>query len=539
MEHSDSDNYSYSLKALLQGIMDIAPVQDRYCTNLTVDSRDVISGGVFCALQGHSKHGLEFAKQAQAQGAVAILAEISSDEAQYYRYYKEELIARLDIPVLEIVDLKRHLNKIAGRFYGNPSDDLELLGVTGTNGKTSVCQFVSQSLNAISDDNGNFSANTISSNIPNRSNTSCGVIGTLGYGFPDQLTTTGWTTPNAIHIQSILAELKTKGATTVAMEVSSHALDQGRVTGLPITTAILTNITRDHIDYHRNLGAYARTKQQLFKMQGLQYAILNAQDPFGLSTLAILDKTVQPVLYSLDPSFVSPRFPQRQTIQWLKLAFLEYHPKGMRLWINSSWGEGNFSVPILGRFNAANLLATLAVLLIKGYSLETSLQCMEKIQGVPGRLECFSKPSQPLVIVDYAHTPDALKQVLEVLQAHQPQRIITVFGCGGERDRGKRSQMGTIAENMSDQIILTDDNPRSESGKGIIQDILSGMEKPNKVYIEQQRGRAIRQAIKLAAKGDIVLIAGKGHETTQRIGDLEYPFSDRAEVAKILSENSM
>lgn len=500
------------LSMLVHGFADITNVQDRRCTGLTMDSRSVNPGSLFCALRGTSKHGLEFAAQAQARGAVAILAETDPDGSEFS---SKELVGRLGIPVLMIPELKQHIGAIAGRFYGNPTQNLDLIGVTGTNGKTSVCQFLAQSLD---------------------SSSHCGVIGTLGYGFPGALTTTGCTTPDAVQIQGIMADLRNQGAKAVAMEVSSHALDQGRVAGLPINTAILTNITRDHLDYHRNLGAYARAKQQLFQMPGLRHAVLNASDPFGLSILAILDPSVEPVLYSLDPSFVPPRLPSRPFIRWLKLAFLEYQTKGMHLWISSSWGRGTLTVPILGRFNAANLLATLAVLLLRGLDLEVALQRLTKISTVPGRVECFGESTQPLVIVDYAHTPDALKQVLGVLQAHQPKRIITVFGCGGERDRGKRPQMGAIAERLSDVVILTDDNPRSESGSSIVQDILTGMEHPEKVQIEHQRGRAIRQAIGLATTGDIVLIAGKGHETTQRIGDFEYPFSDRVEVARTLRE---
>lgn len=502
-----SDINSISLSELLQGFVKINANQDRIITDLTLSSRDVTPESLFCAVRGTQQHGIHFAAQAVKKGAVAILAEAVTIQ----ELSEITDISNLQIPVIIMPQLGQHLSAIAGRFYGQPGTKLDLIGVTGTNGKTSVCRIIAQALNP---------------------HPTCGVIGTLGYGLPDKLHKINCTTPDAVLLQAILAELQAQKIQTVAMEMSSHALDQHRADGIPITTAVFTNLTRDHLDYHHNLGAYAQAKQRLFLMPGLKHAVLNADDNFSSSILATLDPSVEPILYSLEPGFMPPR----RNLRWLRLEFIEHLPRGMRVWITGSWGSGNVAVPMLGRFNAANLLAALAVLLLRGSQLNIALQRLAKVLPVPGRMECFGEPHQPLVVVDYAHTPDALLQALTALRTHQPRRIITLFGCGGDRDRGKRPQMGSIAEGLSDVVMLTDDNPRSEDGLQIVSDILVGMKHPETVMIERQRGRAIRRAIGLATATDIVLIAGKGHETIQRIGDIDYPFSDRSQVVKALND---
>lgn len=500
-------NGSWTLANLLDGLLVVAPSQDRVVTGLTLYSSQVAHSELFCALCGTTWHGLEFAEQAAANGAVAILAEIT---AEWPVNRCEALAKRLGIPILAVPELEKNLSAIAGRFYGEPAADLDLIGITGTNGKTSVCQFVAQALNP---------------------DPICGAIGTIGYGISNALTKTGTTTPNAVHLQAILRQLHDLGAKAVAMEVSSHALDQYRTAALPFATAVFTNLTRDHLDYHGNLQAYAQAKMRLFGATKLQHAVLNADDPLSREIIAGLSPSVSPVLYSLNPSFL----PLHESGGWLRLDFLEHQSRGMRLWISSSWGRGDITVPTLGRFNAANLLAALGVLLVRNPDFALALQRIERIRGVPGRMECFGNAQQPLVVVDYAHTPDALEQVLIELKSHQPKRIITLFGCGGERDRGKRPQMGAIAERLSDLVILTDDNPRAENGDDIILGILAGMATPAAVRIERRRDYAIREAISTANTGDIVLIAGKGHEDTQRIGNIDYPFSDQSIVAQMLS----
>lgn len=498
----------HSLSGLLADIVPVPAERDRRVSELSLDSREMAAGSVFCALPGTRKHGLEHAAEAAAGGAVAILAE---PDGNWDAHRMAGLEAQLNIPLFPVPGLTRRLSAIAGRLHGNPGWKLDLIGVTGTNGKTSVCRFLAQAMDG---------------------ERPCAMVGTLGYGFPEDLSATRHTTPDAIRLQAILAELKARGAAAVSMEVSSHALEQGRVAALPISTAVFTNLSRDHLDYHGDMAAYARAKQGLFQMPGLRHAVLNRDDAFAEQILAGLASRIEPVLTGLDPQWR----PSEQGPRWLRASRIASGLRGQRVTLEGSWGQGEFSTELLGRFNVSNLLAVLAVLLLREYSLERALRALKRIDGVPGRMERFGTSEQPLVVVDYAHTPDALAQVLGVLREHGPERLICLFGCGGERDRGKRPQMGALAERLSDRVILTDDNPRGEDGGAIIDDILAGMQEPERVTVQRNRGRAIRYGIGMAGPGDILLVAGKGHETTQKVGDLVLPFSDRAQVVQVLNE---
>lgn len=494
------------LSTLLQGIVEIEPALERPLAALSLDSRSLSTGTLFCALNGIRRHGMKFAAAAAQQGAVAVLAEPGADWSMERIRQSEP---GLGIPVIPVPGLSRYLSTLAGRFYGEPSRGLDLIAATGTNGKTSVCQFIAQALDA---------------------EPPCGVVGTLGYGFPGRLASTGHTTPDAIRLQAILAELKDQGAGAVAMEVSSHALDQGRAAGVAVDTAVFTNLTRDHLDYHQDMLDYSRAKQRLFHLPGLRHAVLNTDDPFGREILTSLDPAVQPVLYGLKQECR----PSGDATRWLRADRVELGVRGMHIDICGSWGEGAFSTALLGHFNASNLLAVLAVLLLRGWELEPALARVGQLRGVSGRMECFGAADQPLVVVDYAHTPDALEQVLSVLREHRPRRLIVLFGCGGDRDRGKRPLMGSVAERLGDRVIVTDDNPRGEDGNRIIDDILDGMRAPQRVQVQRNRGRAIQDVVCGAAPDDIVLVAGKGHETTQTVGDLVLPFSDRDQVVEAL-----
>ena len=496
------------LSTLLRGIGDVEPEQERTITALALDSRDLAAGTLFCALAGTRRHGMEFAAAAVENGAVALLAEPDDD---WTAGRLAQSATELGVPVIPLPQLSQRLSTLAGRFYGEPSRELDLIAATGTNGKTSVCQFIAQAL-----DGGR----------------PCGVVGTLGYGFPGELAPTAHTTPDAIRLQGILAELLGRGATAVAMEVSSHALDQGRAAGLAVDTAVFTNLTRDHLDYHQDMLNYAQAKRRLFHLPGLRHAVLNADDPFGREILASLDPAVEPVLYGLESDWQ----PVADGSRWLRAGSVEPQARGMKIRVSGSWGEGEFTTSLLGHFNAGNLLAVLAVLLLRGWRLQSALERLQQVRGVPGRMECFGTPDQPLVVVDYAHTPDALEQALKVLREHRPRRLTVLFGCGGDRDRGKRPLMGAVAEQLGDRLIVTDDNPRNEEGDRIVADILAGMEQPARAEVERNRARAIRQAIEGAEPEDIVLVAGKGHETTQTVGDLVLPFSDRAQVVQALNE---
>ncbi|TVQ86116.1 MAG: UDP-N-acetylmuramoyl-L-alanyl-D-glutamate--2,6-diaminopimelate ligase [Chromatiaceae bacterium] len=501
----------WTLDQLLAGFASTRslPVAAVPVERLTLDSRSAGPGSLFLACRGTRAHGLAYAAQARAHGCVAIAAE---PDDHWGLAQLDRLAEDLDLPVVAVPDLARCAGAIAARFYDDPSAELELFGITGTNGKTSVSHFLAQALSQ---------------------QRRCGIIGTLGSGFAGELLPGGLTTPDAVGLQATLATLAERGAGAVAMEVSSHALDQHRVDAVRFDYALFTNLTRDHLDYHSDMASYGAAKQRLFRLPGLQWAVLNRDDPFGRVIAADLAPGVRRALYSLDPDWQPDTEPADL---WVRATALRPLVWGLAIQVETSLGPGDLTVRLLGRFNAANLLAVLAVLLARGLGLAPALATLARAHGVPGRMECFGGGETPLVVVDYAHTPDALEQALTNLRLHCGGRIITVFGCGGERDRGKRPQMGAIAERASDRVIVTDDNPRGEDGDAIISQICDGMARPDQAVVERQRALAIRRAIALAGRGDAVLVAGKGHETTQDMGDLKVHFSDRAQVVQALSE---
>jgi UDP-N-acetylmuramoyl-L-alanyl-D-glutamate--2,6-diaminopimelate ligase len=495
----------WMLSDLLGGLASVPAGADVPIGHLTLDSRRVEPGGLFLACCGATGHGLSFVEEARRRGAAAIAAE-PSDAWDLAR-----LAAGLGIPLIPVVDLARRASFIADRFLGEPSAELEVTGITGTNGKTSVSHFLAQAL---------------------APEVRCGIVGTVGFGFPDALTGTTHTTPDAVTLQEILDSLRRKGARSVAMEVSSHALDQGRAEGVRFAHAVFTNLSRDHLDYHRDMRRYGAAKTRLFRSPGLRWAILNLDDPHSQAILPEIASGVSVAFYSLQPNPVPPK----RCELLLGLRRLTPTARGLRLEIETGAGSGDLEAGVLGRFNAANLLAVLGVLLATGLTLERALALLSGVRGVPGRMECFGGSGQPLVVVDYAHTPDALEQTLRSLRAHAKGRLTCVFGCGGERDPGKRPLMGEVAERLSDRVILTDDNPRREDGDEIVAQVLAGARRPAAFQVERQRGLAIRSAIATAAERDIVLVAGKGHETVQDMGDLKVQFSDRAQVVQALRE---
>ncbi|MCU7914413.1 MAG: UDP-N-acetylmuramoyl-L-alanyl-D-glutamate--2,6-diaminopimelate ligase [Candidatus Thiodiazotropha sp. (ex Gloverina cf. vestifex)] len=494
------------LSGLLAGLLSVPPGQDCEVTGLTLDSRQVVDGAIFLACTGTRHHGLAFARQAIAQGAEVILWEPDNAEG-------EQLAADLakeDFPLLAMPELSAHISEIAARFYGDPSQHLTVFGVTGTNGKTSVCQLLAQAL---------------------QSDGPCGIMGTLGYGFPPALESTGFTTPDAVTVQRLLTEMWQGGAKAVSMEVSSHALDQGRAAAVHFTGAIFTNLSRDHFDYHGSFESYATAKQRLFQMPGLESAVINLDDAQGASLLNVLSKDVETLAYSLEADTELPE----GLSGWSRALEITPTTQGMEIRIATHRGEGLLKTHLLGRFNAANLLAVLLVLLQRGWDLSRALHVMAGLTTVPGRMQLFSGDGKPSVVVDYAHTPDALEKALQATRVHCDGRLFVVFGCGGDRDRGKRPQMGALAEQLADVVFVTDDNPRSESSTEIIQQILAGMRHPETAQIESDRGLAIRHAIEVARPGDMVLVAGKGHEDYQLIGDQVLHFDDREQVSAALA----
>jgi len=450
--------------------------------NLRLSSREVEAGDLFFAVPGTRTDGREHIQQALERGAAAIVYEAKDAPP----------LSASDVPMLAVVNLAQEISAIAGRFYGEPAKKLKLIGITGTNGKTSVSQLLAQALEGLG--------------------VRCGIIGTLGNGFYGALHSSQHTTPDAIGVQQCLARLLASGAQAVAMEVSSHALEQGRVAALNFSASVLTNLSRDHLDYHGSMQAYADAKAKLFKDCPLQ--VLNWDDELG-QRLAQQAGTARVLGYSLDNPEAS-----------LHCESIELSDKGLRARLISEAGEGELRSPLLGRFNLANLLAVTGTLLALGYPLNRVLPLLPRLSPPPGRLQRLGGGHLPLVAVDYAHTPDALENALSALRAHCQGRLLCLFGCGGERDKGKRPLMAEVAERLADGVWVTDDNPRGEARLQIIEDIRAGFVNPQKVQFVADRDEAIAQIIASASADDVVLLAGKGHEDYQEVNGKRLPFSD-------------
>jgi len=456
-------------------------------TSITADSRKVQAGSLFLAYPGSYSDGRQYITQAVQAGAAAVVWE------------QKDFTWNADWHVsnLAVQDLKQQVGIIAAEFYQNPSRKLTVIGVTGTNGKTSVSQWIAQCLTLL----GKKTA----------------VLGTIGNGFLGAQTEAANTTPDAILLQAMLANYVNQQADAVAMEVSSHGLDQGRVNGMAFDVAVLTNLSRDHLDYHQTMEAYASTKQKLFAWESLSTAVVNTDDAFGQSLVSVLNAQAKPCLtYGLTSADVLG-------------SELKLHDAGLTMQVNTPQGYGLLSTPVLGRFNAYNVLAVLATLLALKISLPDALEAIAKIKPVLGRMQQFGGGELPLVVIDYAHTPDALDKVLSTLKEQvnlstKSAKLICVFGCGGDRDAGKRPLMGNIASKLADQVFVTSDNPRSENPTAIIAAIVNEMRAG--YVIDSDRASAIRAAILGANAGDIVLVAGKGHENYQEVAGVKQPFDD-------------
>ena len=460
-------------------------------TRITADSRRVQLGDVFVAFPGAHVDGRDFIGQAVVRGAAAVIAEVGVAEAAK--------VGAGATPILEVAGLAGFSGEIAHLVYGRPSEHLWLAGVTGTNGKTSVSQWIAQALNALQH--------------------SCAVVGTLGNGFLDALDESPNTTPDAITLHAALAGFLARGADACAMEVSSIGLDQGRVKGAAFDVAVFTNLTRDHLEYHGSMAAYAAAKEQLFRVPGLGAAVFNLDDPFGVDLAKKLKgrpgtRTIGYTLGTPDDSCVDEILGAEDLA--MNAVGIEFNLRGV-----------HFAAPVVGRFNASNLLAVIGALLARNERLEDIAGALRSIRPPPGRMQALGGRDEPLVVVDYAHTPDALEKALGVLRetaAARGGRLLCVFGCGGERDPGKRPQMGAIAEALADGVVLTSDNPRDENPQAIIDAILAGMK--TRPAIQRDRGRAITEAVAAADARDVILLAGKGHEPYQEIGGVRQPFSD-------------
>jgi UDP-N-acetylmuramoyl-L-alanyl-D-glutamate--2,6-diaminopimelate ligase len=488
---------------LLQGIADAQALGDLRVCGLTLDSRQARPGDVFFALRGIRSHGIAFAAEAARRGACVVLAEAPAETPP-------EALQQSGVPLLWIDDLHAHVGEIAARFFDRPSRAMRVIGVTGTNGKTSTVQLLAQAL----------------SFLGHRPAT----IGTLGAGLHGQLQEGERTTPDAISVHALLAGFRDAGASHVAMEVSSHALEQDRVAAVGFEVAAFTNLTRDHLDYHGSMEAYGAAKARLFAWPGLQAAAINVDDPFGRNLAARLPANVAPLRFSMADD-------QQAEVRASAIATSS---AGLVFDLSTPWGSQRTSSALLGRFNVANLLGVVACLGALGEPFERIVAAVESLQPVNGRMSRLGgHAGAPLVVVDYAHTPDALEQALAAVRAHCAGRLICVFGCGGERDAGKRSLMGAIAERLADVAIVTDDNPRGENGDAIVAQIVAGLAHPQAAIIERDRARAIDAALGLARAGDVVLIAGKGHETYQEGAQGKRAFDDLAVARAALDRLSM
>jgi UDP-N-acetylmuramoyl-L-alanyl-D-glutamate--2,6-diaminopimelate ligase len=474
-----------SVQTLLEGWCETVP--DVVIQGIALDSRRVKTGDAFFAVAGASTHGMVHASQACARGAVVIIHDGQAG------------LPDLNIPFIEVPKLGQFLSSMGARFYHSPSDHLVIAGVTGTNGKTSTAHFIAQSWQ--------------------RSTGDAGIIGTIGYGPLGALKPANMTTPDPISLQAMLSDSIDLGVEKLSMEVSSHALDQGRCDDVAFDAAVFTNLSRDHLDYHGTMEAYAAAKRRLFIDAHPRFAVINLDDAFGKTLAGEISNGTQVFTYGTNGS------------SELRGSVLQMDSLGMTLKLTSPWGSGDIRTGLLGAFNVSNLLAAAGTLALLGMPWSQVMHQLEIMHAVPGRMHCMGgEVAQPVVVVDYAHTPDALQQALTALRSHLHGRLVCVFGCGGDRDSGKRPMMAHVAESLADRIVLTSDNPRDEEPSAIIKDMLAGLDQPENALVIEDRAAAIRQAVLESGSGDIVLVAGKGHENWQELKGRKIPFSDEAAV---------
>ncbi|MDH5358465.1 MAG: UDP-N-acetylmuramoyl-L-alanyl-D-glutamate--2,6-diaminopimelate ligase [Gammaproteobacteria bacterium] len=493
------------ISMLLAGMLENSDViNDVRVVGISMNSRMVQKGGLFLSLSLKMEQRCIYLQQALDAGVMAVVF----DKEQPLSDKELSLLAEAGVNVYRVSNLAANAGEIAARFYEHPSQAVTIIAITGTNGKTSVSQFIAQALESLGH--------------------ACGIVGTLGVGRIDSLQATGMTTPDPVTLQALLAGFRQHDVDTVVIEASSHALDQGRLNSIAIDVAVFTNLSRDHLDYHQDMSEYASAKKQLFDFVSLKAAVINAADEFGqtlISSIASMGD-VSLITYSSQPDDLTS----------LQAKDIQTRCDGLHFSVIGESGSACIQSSLLGRFNVDNLLAALASLMAVDISFDLAVSAIKRCHSVQGRMQSYGGDSRPHVVIDFAHTPDALAQALQSLRTHMsPQaHLWCVFGCGGDRDTGKRALMGQCAESNADVVVLTDDNPRSEDNDAIIRDILSGISEPEKVYIEHNRELAITYALDHAESVDIVLVAGKGHEQYQEISGVKYPFSDADAVIKVL-----
>ena len=468
---------------------------DTMISGMQLDSRAVQPGDVFLAMPGDVHDGRQFIEQAVANGASAVLAEAPV----------AGFVDDIHVPLVEIPELRSDVGPLAAHFYRYPSRDMHVVGITGTNGKTTTSRLIAQLARGLG--------------------RSCGVIGTLGATLDDTVTSALNTTPDAVALQRQLAQWSAEKVYAVAMEVSSHALVQGRVNGVEFETAVFTNLSHDHLDYHGDMAAYGRAKLGLFDRDGLLHALVNVDDAFAARVRRAAGEGVNVLTYSAQGSPAD-----------LRVQDAQFHSAGVTGELVTPWGSAQLSSPLPGAFNLANVAAAIAALVLAGEDLHEVVAAVAALQSVPGRMQTIPNDCGLQVVIDYAHTPDALEQVLLALRPHVTGKLITVFGCGGDRDREKRQLMGRIACASSDRVVVTSDNPRNEDPHQIMSDIESGCSGDYRLLVD--RAEAIAAALNAARPGDCVVIAGKGHEDYQLVQGERLPFSDAEQASDVLRGRS-
>ena len=469
-------------------------------SSMTLDSRNVSSGCLFIAVKGHAVDGRQFIPLAITKGAVAIVAEADDENTT-------GTVATIEGAIVVYIDsLSEKLSAIAGRFYHADKRKMKLVGITGTNGKTTVSQIIAQWATLL--------------------NTPAAVMGTTGNGLLTDLKPALNTTGSPLEIQQTLSELDSIGAELTALEISSHGLVQGRVNALSFDAAVFTNLSRDHLDYHGTMANYAEAKKLLFTAHQPKNSIINADDAIGLSWLKELPQAVG---VSLNEDQLVGHSGQK-----VFATSVAYSTNGIQLTLASDWGDAELSVPLIGAFNASNVLVAFATLLSLGYDIKELAQSASQLSAVIGRMELFSAKDKAKVVVDYAHTPDALEKALQALRVHCVGKLWCIFGCGGDRDTGKRPMMARIAEEQADVIILSDDNPRTEDPALITKDMLAGLLKSDAAHVVHDRFEACQFALSQANEKDIILLAGKGHEDYQVLAGKTIHYSDRESAQTLL-----
>lgn len=500
-----------TLHELLHPFVDLPKKFDREILGIATDSRQVQPGFVFVAHKGYGKFdGRDFIQDALISGAVAVVSELSCTQDTKTSLLMPAQQKNALVPHIQIADLTSIIGHIAARFYQQPSRQLQVFGVTGTNGKTTITTLLARALN-------NLQIKTAQ-------------IGTHGQGLADNsLTYTGVTTPGPVDLQTMLASMRDKACEAVAMEVSSHGIAQHRVVGVDFDTLILSNVTRDHLDFHGDLATYRAVKRKLLTEYSARHLVVNLDDSLGREVCKNYQGPAELVGYTLQKSDV---LYYENTVRAHQV---DANLEGIQMLVSYRNSTCKLRTKLVGSFNAYNLLAIVSALLTMDYTLEEVVEALNDSVPVMGRMEVFGGCDKPLVVVDYAHTPAALEEVLMSLQRYCERKLICVFGCGGNRDKGKRKLMGQVAERYADHIIITDDNPRHESGQAIVSDVLKGVFCPWAVQVIHDRTEALVEAIGNAHAGDVVLIAGKGHENYQIIGDERIPFCDKEKVQFLLN----